>query len=466
MRSACALVALCLVAVAAVQPAAALPRPMDGLLRTLTAEYQQFCDSLEHSTMFPYRCTTDEKVAAKSQAMSALASVAAAKTLDPIIFFPGLTGSGFEAKFSKSSTVGAVCRANRDWFRLWMDAAQMLTPGCFLDSMDINYDPATDSYSNTEGVEIRAIDFGGVDGFEYLAYLYGVKLSIQDTYHDMVAAFKSAGYKPGQNLRGAVYDWRLPTDKLFGTGYGDLVQALIEDTYNRNGNSPVHIVSHSMGGPTSLFFLNSMTDAWKAKYIKSYIPISAPWSGSPSTLRSLLSGEALSLPINEEKFRLLFRAMTREAGGPVSLLPSINPEFWPADKVFVRTPTRSYTIADIPQLFIDAGTPITAQVYAKVKNVLTNLKAPNVPTHCVYGVDVPTQISYTYTSNWDDIPTIEYSNYGDGVVPIESLRRCQDWATQMTATIDINEIGLEAGNHFSIVQDPAVISYILSLTTH
>ena len=37
-------------------------------------------------------------------------------------------------------------------------------------------------------------------------------------------------------------------------------------------------------------------DAWKAKYIRRWIPTGAPFSGTPLALKALLSGENLGIP--------------------------------------------------------------------------------------------------------------------------------------------------------------------------
>ena len=66
------------------------------------------------------------------------------------------------------------------------------------------------------------------------------------------------------------------------------MKKLVEETYSTNNNTKVHIVTHSMGGPVSLYFLNSMTYEWKKKYIASFAPIAAPWSGSPKALRTMV----------------------------------------------------------------------------------------------------------------------------------------------------------------------------------
>jgi lysophospholipase-3 len=87
-----------------------------------------------------------------------------------------------------------------------------------------------------------------------------------------------------------------------GSELYDNIKTLIETTYASNGNTPVHVVSHSMGGPLFLYFLNQMTQAWKDQYIQTFIPIAGPWAGSPKALRGLISGDNLGI----EVFSLLF----------------------------------------------------------------------------------------------------------------------------------------------------------------
>ena len=66
---------------------------------------------------------------------------------------------------------------------------------------------------------------------------------------------------------------------------------LVEDTYKKNGNRKVVIISHSLGGPFSLYFLNRQTQEWKDKYLESFVPISAPFAGATKIMRMYSSGE-------------------------------------------------------------------------------------------------------------------------------------------------------------------------------
>jgi alpha-beta hydrolase superfamily lysophospholipase len=57
-------------------------------------------------------------------------------------------------------------------------------------------------------------------------------------------------------------------------------EELIERAYEQNDGERVHIIAHSMGAPTALAFLNKKDQHWIDKYIATFLPISAPWSGT------------------------------------------------------------------------------------------------------------------------------------------------------------------------------------------
>jgi pimeloyl-ACP methyl ester carboxylesterase len=70
----------------------------------------------------------------------------------------------------------------------------------------------------------------------------------------------------------------------------DLID-LIEQTFTKNNNTPVVLLGHSMGNLYILYTLNQMPQAWKDKYIRSFISLSGPWGGSVKTLRLMASGD-------------------------------------------------------------------------------------------------------------------------------------------------------------------------------
>lgn len=71
-----------------------------------------------------------------------------------------------------------------------------------------------------------------------------------------------------------------------------MLKALVENTYTINGNSRVMITAHSMGNLYTLFFLRKMTKAWKKKYVRGFVAVSAPLGGAVKSVRAMTSGEA------------------------------------------------------------------------------------------------------------------------------------------------------------------------------
>ena len=72
----------------------------------------------------------------------------------------------------------------------------------------LHYDSATKKYRNTEGVQIETRNFGGTDSVEYLdpsTKFFGTT----NYFHDLVKHFVGKGYKRGETIRGAPFDWRL-----------------------------------------------------------------------------------------------------------------------------------------------------------------------------------------------------------------------------------------------------------------
>ena len=58
------------------------------------------------------------------------------------------------------------------------------------------------------------------------------------------------------------------------SGYFAKLKNLIEETYSANGNKKISLISHSLGCPYTLVFLNKQTKDWKDKYILQWITLS------------------------------------------------------------------------------------------------------------------------------------------------------------------------------------------------
>lgn len=73
--------------------------------------------------------------------------------------------------------------------------------------------------------------------------------------------------------------------------YFKQLKSLIEETYILNNKQSVIIIAHSMGAPLFLIFLHSQEQAWKDKYIKSFVTLAGAWGGSVKAIKVFAIGK-------------------------------------------------------------------------------------------------------------------------------------------------------------------------------
>ncbi len=66
-------------------------------------------------------------------------------------------------------------------------------------------------YRNHDGIEIRAVDFGGLEGIDAL---HPGLPRLTPMFSKLTQAFKDEGYQERRHLFGAPYDFRLAPDGL------------------------------------------------------------------------------------------------------------------------------------------------------------------------------------------------------------------------------------------------------------
>lgn len=93
-------------------------------------------------------------------------------------------------------------------------------------------------------------------------------------------------------LVGAPYDFRYTPDSPLGLDTNATI-ALIERAYEAAGNSKVTIISHSMGGLQTKYILEQVSEEWKQKFIRRWIPLSAPLIGAGNLWEGFASGLSL-----------------------------------------------------------------------------------------------------------------------------------------------------------------------------
>ncbi|XP_053281991.1 phosphatidylcholine-sterol acyltransferase [Pleuronectes platessa] len=367
----------------------------------------------------------------------------------PLIIVPGNLGNRLEAKLNKPTLVSWMCyKKTEHWFPLWIDLNMFMPIGidCWIDNIRLVYDRTTRRSSNSPGVQVRVPGFGQTYPIEYLDYN-----KLAGYFFSMVQHLVDVGYTRNETIRGAPYDWRLAPNE--NEEYLVKLKDLVEEMYDQNQH-PVYLLGHSMGSHYVLYFLNQQPQAWKDKFIRGFISLGAPWGGAVKPLRVMASGENDGIPmISNIKIREEQRMTTTNPW----MLPS--DKAWPKDHVFISTPTFNYTNQDYHQLFKDISFEDGWYMWEDTKNLTSDLIPPGVETWCMYGVGLPTPITYIYDENFPNVDPVDFVYAdGDNTVDSFSMSLCKRWSGQQEKPVHVTEYrGL---THLDIVVHEKVINQI------
>lgn len=244
----------------------------------------------------------------------------------------------------------------------------------------------------------------------------------------------------------------ITTAGLLKHGYYSALQQLIEQMHSASGGQQVTILTHSMGGPVSLYFLTKfVTSEWKQIFIKQYIALSAAWGGAAKSARALVSGDNENIFIDKP---IWGRASQRTYQSTVWLLPPPG-DLWTTKDILVSHLGKNYSAFDYQKLFQDIKYPIAWDMYQDVMYLTSDFLPPNVTTYCYYGIDVNTPRQFLYSDGFPDkAPKVVYSN-GDGTVNERSLKVCERWKTKQSYTV--HEKAFSHVEHVHLVRDNEVI---------
>ena len=403
---------------------------------------------------------------------------------NPMVLVPGLGASVLDVLYEDSyEALHKICEPGErnQWSsgidRIWPSMADSFpdqVPGlrevkeCRIRDLALSYDPETGLFSNAPGVQIKPRGWGCVNG---ISNLFRVKLGGRVLVHPTMSSVyerlieymtENLDYVVGQNLFGVPYDFRLVADQSYLDSYFADLKALIEQAYEKtasceSGPKRVFVASHSLGGPVLLYFLNTHVDAaWKQKYVRAFLAISSPWTGSPKAYRTLLSGDAEGMPGDN----LQFLAAEGLMGGLLWMAPFR--EFH-ADKKFVAVAGQEYglTEEDFKAVFADiAKRPDQAHLLNQV--IAPRGKTvgdPGVLVACMYGTGLPTEAHFTYAGgSFDGDPVIDRHETGDGTVTLDVLEHCKEWEQVVSQEY-------EGGEHLNILHRDDFLEYATMLVT-
>ncbi|XP_053741102.1 phosphatidylcholine-sterol acyltransferase [Synchiropus splendidus] len=370
----------------------------------------------------------------------------------PLIIVPGNLGNRLEAKLDKPKLVHWMCyKKTSHWFPLWIDFNMLMPIGldCWIDNIRLVYNRTTRRSSNSPGVEVRVPGFGQTYPIEFLDFN-----NLAGYFHTMVQHLVNIGYVRNATIRGAPYDWRYTPNE--NQEYLAKLRGLVEEMYDQY-QEPVYLMGHSMGCHYVLYFLNHQTKSWKEKYIRGFISLGAPWGGAVKPLRVMASGENDGIPmISNIKIREEQRMTTTNPW----MLPS--EEAWPKDHAFISTPSFNYTNQDYKRFFTDINFEDGWHMWEDTKNLTSYLPPPGVETWCMYGVGLPTPVTYIYDENFPNSDPTGYV-YADGDDTVDSLSMslCKRWVNKQTPPVHVTEFkGL---THLDIVFHEQVLDLVQAI---
>ncbi|KAF5399114.1 Phosphatidylcholine-sterol acyltransferase (Lecithin-cholesterol acyltransferase)/ Phospholipase A [Paragonimus heterotremus] len=360
----------------------------------------------------------------------------------PVILIPGNGGSRAYYRSKTSLSTGSRI--------LWLALKDFLVPSRFTDIFGLKFDRKLNKSYDNENYEITFPGWGETYSVEYLdefPHVFG------DYFHDIVNELvKDPFFKRNISVHGAPYDFRrAPNENQW---FQKALTQLIEDTYQRNGLSPVVLVAHSMGNLYTHSFLRAQTSAWKKKYVKAYIAVSAPFGGCVKVFKTIASGENMGAFIVNP---LVLRGMERSFPSLPFMAP--DPRLWSPNETIIITPKRNYTVHDNNQFYEDLNYTDGYYMMEATKAGHDFLESPtDVELYCVYGTQVATMEQVIYTSSFpDELPKLVMGD-GDGTVNLRSLEVCRRWNK-------VNQVLLPGAQHRVILQDKRLIQLIQRVST-
>ena len=237
--------------------------------------------------------------------------------------------------------------------------------------------------------------------------------------------------------------------------------------YEQSGGNKVTLVAHSMGGPVSLYFLNTnneiVTQDWKDKHLHAYVTLSGAWAGAPIAVREIVSGYNLGL-LPDDVYDDFFRSFSRTQESTVWLFP--DPGVFNST-IIVSTPNNNYTAKEYMTLFDHIKYPIGYSMYEGAGKISKGFPAPKVDTHCYWGLGIPTPLSLHYNKSFPvdggygpDPKKSVYSD-GDGLVNNITSVHCLQWGADI-----VEYKTFEGVTHSNMTRNYTVFDAIAKVVTN
>jgi len=348
----------------------------------------------------------------------------------PIILIPGLAGSRLQYSWtSDAPREGVLCRSEGSLEDAWvrLSAVLPLTAKCVMGRLAMRW-------NGVEWLDERGVNVSVVPGPEGIAYLDPsdkATRAITKYFGPLIEALQAGGYP----METANYDWRVGCKGL--TEWRQRLQAQIEAH-----DQPVLLVAHSMGCMQTSYFLSTMSPAWRAQHVSSFISAGGPYLGAPKVLKSMISGDNLGIPTLPASDARLLQAHS----GASALVSPIPAPAWGLEPLLTAG-SDTYFYQNISKVFALLN---NSDAYAAEAKTFPGIMSdPGIPVYVVRGTGVKTVVGVGYPKSDFTGSVTEIFGDGDGTVPSISSKYALNWANVVDLPQqDVKHLDLIANSDF------------------
>jgi lysophospholipase-3 len=283
----------------------------------------------------------------------------------------------------------------------------------------------------------------------------------------LVEALERAGYRDGESLFGAPYDFR-HAPAAEGQANRELsrfrqrLRALVERASRANGGRPAVLVSHSQGGYFAMDFLGRSLLSWRKRFVKHFVMASTGAGGFVVSMQFFATSDNSSSSSPSPADVMSLPRVGRTLASRFTALPS--PIGFGDDTPLVVTRNKSYAASDMPAFLAAAGLPPYAVRLYETRElpVALSLRAPLVPVTCVNGIGLPTPETLVYRDGLDDggAPEVVYGD-GDGVVNLASILALDAVIGGDPRQEYYKSVRIANMSHVGVVSDPLALQHLI-----